>query len=204
MKVNVLNRPYGEFPWMDMPEVANENWFNAHNGYGDMADLEAATLEDAQAFFRPFTLPRTRRWWSSATSRPETRRTRESATSGRSRPRRLSGRPDPRAAAAGGAALQPDRQAGHATGPGFSYHTPAYHAGVLRHGAPRPNPRSRRLLPAAPGTRPERAHRCRGWRGSTSWATCSTTADPMLCDGSPLRSTSREVSTDDDPRASTR
>ena len=42
VKVNVLNQPYGGFPWLDMPQYANENWYNAHNFYGDLADLEAA------------------------------------------------------------------------------------------------------------------------------------------------------------------
>jgi predicted Zn-dependent peptidase len=57
VKVNVLNRPYGGFPWLDMPQVANENWFNAHNFYGDLKDLDAATLKDAEAFFRSFYSP---------------------------------------------------------------------------------------------------------------------------------------------------
>ena len=34
VKVNVLNQPYGGFPWLDMPQYANENWYNAHNFYG--------------------------------------------------------------------------------------------------------------------------------------------------------------------------
>lgn len=51
VKVNVLNAPYGGFPWLDMPQYANENWYNAHNFYGDLEDLDAATLEDVQAFF---------------------------------------------------------------------------------------------------------------------------------------------------------
>ncbi|MGE5716324.1 MAG: M16 family metallopeptidase [Acidobacteriota bacterium] len=57
VKVNVLNRPYGGFPWLDMPQVANENWYNAHNFYGDLKDLDAATLKDAEAFFRAFYMP---------------------------------------------------------------------------------------------------------------------------------------------------
>jgi predicted Zn-dependent peptidase len=57
VKVNVLNRPYGGFPWLDMPQVANENWFNAHNFYGDLKDLDAATLKDAEAFFKAFYSP---------------------------------------------------------------------------------------------------------------------------------------------------
>jgi zinc protease len=50
VKVNVMNQPYGGFPWLDLPQAANSNWFNAHNFYGDLKDLEAATLEDVQSF----------------------------------------------------------------------------------------------------------------------------------------------------------
>src|SRR5215475_2763305 len=42
VKVNVLNRPYGAFPWLQMPQHANTNWYNAHNFYGDLHDFEAA------------------------------------------------------------------------------------------------------------------------------------------------------------------
>ena len=57
VKVNVLNQPYGGFPWLDMPQVANENWYNAHNFYGDLAHLDAATLKDVEAFFKTFYAP---------------------------------------------------------------------------------------------------------------------------------------------------
>lgn len=57
VKVNVLNQPYGGFPWLDLPQLANENWFNAHNFYGDLEDLDAATLEDVQQFFEDFYAP---------------------------------------------------------------------------------------------------------------------------------------------------
>ncbi|ABS24301.1 pitrilysin family protein [Anaeromyxobacter sp. Fw109-5] len=57
VKVNVLNRPYGGFPWLDLPQVANENWYNAHNFYGDLADLEAATLADVRRFFETYYAP---------------------------------------------------------------------------------------------------------------------------------------------------
>ena len=57
VKVNVLNQPYGGFPWLDMPQYANENWYNAHNFYGDLEDLEAATLEDVQKFFDTYYSP---------------------------------------------------------------------------------------------------------------------------------------------------
>ena len=36
VKVNVLNQPYGGFPWLDLPQFANTNWYNAHNFYGDL------------------------------------------------------------------------------------------------------------------------------------------------------------------------
>jgi len=57
VKVNVLNQPYGGFPWLDMPQYANSNWHNAHNFYGDLEDLEAATLEDVRSFFKRFYAP---------------------------------------------------------------------------------------------------------------------------------------------------
>ena len=57
VKVNVLNQPYGGFPWLDLPQLANENWANAHNFYGDLAELDAATLEDVDAFFKKYYAP---------------------------------------------------------------------------------------------------------------------------------------------------
>jgi predicted Zn-dependent peptidase len=57
IRVNVLNRPYGGFPWIHMPPVLYESFANAHNGYGDFVDLESATLEDAQGFFDRYYAP---------------------------------------------------------------------------------------------------------------------------------------------------
>jgi len=57
VKVNVLNRPYGGFPWLDMPQYANTNWYNAHNFYGDLKDIEAANLPDVQQFFKTYYAP---------------------------------------------------------------------------------------------------------------------------------------------------
>ncbi|HLG53509.1 MAG TPA: pitrilysin family protein, partial [Steroidobacteraceae bacterium] len=54
---NVLNQPYGGFPWLSMPQLANENWYNAHNFYGELGDIDAATLGDAQAFFDTYYSP---------------------------------------------------------------------------------------------------------------------------------------------------
>ena len=57
VKVNVLNRPYGGFPWLDMPQYANENWYNAHNFYGDLKDLDSANLDDVKKFFETYYAP---------------------------------------------------------------------------------------------------------------------------------------------------
>ncbi len=57
VKVNVLNQPYGGFPWIDLPMAANQNWYNAHNFYGDLAHLDAATLDDVRSFFKTFYAP---------------------------------------------------------------------------------------------------------------------------------------------------
>jgi len=57
VRVNVMNQPYGGFPWLDMPPVAFRNWANAHNFYGDFADLDAASLTDVQNFFRTYYVP---------------------------------------------------------------------------------------------------------------------------------------------------
>jgi predicted Zn-dependent peptidase len=57
VKVNVLNQPYGGFPWIDLPMAANQNWYNAHNFYGDLAHLDAATLDDVRTFFKTFYAP---------------------------------------------------------------------------------------------------------------------------------------------------
>jgi predicted Zn-dependent peptidase len=57
VKVNVLDQPYGAFPWIDLPMAAFTNWYNSHNFYGDLKDIEAATLDDAKAFFTKYYTP---------------------------------------------------------------------------------------------------------------------------------------------------
>src|SRR5438046_7682335 len=57
VRVNVLNQPYGGFPWLDLPQAANTNSYNAHNFYGDLADLDAATLGDSRSFFKTYYAP---------------------------------------------------------------------------------------------------------------------------------------------------
>ncbi len=57
VKVNVLNAPYGGFPWIDLPMAANSNWYNAHNFYGDLTDIEAAKLDEVQKFHATYYAP---------------------------------------------------------------------------------------------------------------------------------------------------
>jgi len=57
IQVNVLNRAYGGFPWILLPPVAFRTFANSHNGYGDVSELQAATLEDAQRFFDRYYAP---------------------------------------------------------------------------------------------------------------------------------------------------
>jgi len=52
-----LNQPYGGFPWILLPSVAFETFPNAHNGYGDFAHLEEATVEEAREFYRDYYAP---------------------------------------------------------------------------------------------------------------------------------------------------
>jgi len=51
IRVNVLNRPYGGFPWLKLPPVMFSTFANAHDGYGSFGDLDSATVDDAKAFF---------------------------------------------------------------------------------------------------------------------------------------------------------
>jgi zinc protease len=57
IRLNVLNRPYGGFPWILLPPVLYDTYPNAHNGYGDFTDLEQADLDDAAAFFDAYYAP---------------------------------------------------------------------------------------------------------------------------------------------------
>jgi predicted Zn-dependent peptidase len=57
VRVNVLNQPHGGFDWIEIWQRANTNWANAHNFYGDLADLEAATVEDVRSFFKTYYAP---------------------------------------------------------------------------------------------------------------------------------------------------
>jgi len=57
IRVNVMNRPYGGFPWILLPPVLFTSFPNAHNGYGDFSELESATLDDARNFFERYYAP---------------------------------------------------------------------------------------------------------------------------------------------------
>ncbi|GAB1694314.1 M16 family metallopeptidase [Krasilnikovia sp. M28-CT-15] len=54
IRVNVLNRPYGGFPWLKLPPVMFSTFPNEHDGYGSFEDLESATVADAQEFFQRY------------------------------------------------------------------------------------------------------------------------------------------------------
>jgi predicted Zn-dependent peptidase len=51
IRVNVLNRPYGGFPWLKLPPIMFDTYPNAHDGYGSFDDLESATVAEAADFF---------------------------------------------------------------------------------------------------------------------------------------------------------
>jgi zinc protease len=57
VKETILNAAYGGFPWVDLPQYANSNWQNAHNFRGDLADIEAATIDDVRGFFKSHYAP---------------------------------------------------------------------------------------------------------------------------------------------------
>jgi len=57
IRVNVLNAPYGGFPWIYLPAVLFDTFANSHNGYGGFEDLESATTDDAKDFFKRYYAP---------------------------------------------------------------------------------------------------------------------------------------------------
>ena len=57
IRVNVLNQPYGGFPWLDLPPLLFTTFANSHNGYGSFEDLETATVDDARRFFDSYYAP---------------------------------------------------------------------------------------------------------------------------------------------------
>ena len=57
VRVNVLNQPYGLFYAIDLPGKAFDRFPNAHNFYGDFKDLDAAKIQDVEAFFKHYYAP---------------------------------------------------------------------------------------------------------------------------------------------------
>jgi predicted Zn-dependent peptidase len=54
---NIFNRPYGRFPWIDLPAAVFSSFANTHNGYGDIDGLRAATLPQCEQFFDRYYCP---------------------------------------------------------------------------------------------------------------------------------------------------
>ena len=57
IRLNVLSRPYGGFPWITLPPVLFDTFANAHDGYGAFEDLQAATVSDCADFFEQYYTP---------------------------------------------------------------------------------------------------------------------------------------------------
>lgn len=57
IRLNILNRAYGGFPWIPLPALLYRTYPNAHNGYGNFADLDSATTEEAADFYRTYYVP---------------------------------------------------------------------------------------------------------------------------------------------------
>jgi zinc protease len=57
VRVNVLNQPYQFFEWIELWKNAFTNWNNSHNGYGELSEINAATIEDVRTFFKTYYAP---------------------------------------------------------------------------------------------------------------------------------------------------
>ncbi len=57
IRFNVQDDPYGMFEWQELPALLFDRWGNAHDGYGDFTDLDAATTDDVRSFFDTFYRP---------------------------------------------------------------------------------------------------------------------------------------------------
>ena len=72
VKVNVLNQPYGSFPWIDLPMAANENWYNAHNFYGDLRISTRRRWKTSRVLQDLLRAEQRRRWSSTGDFDPPT------------------------------------------------------------------------------------------------------------------------------------
>jgi zinc protease len=68
VRVNVMSQPYGGFSWLWLSQYAFTTYANSHNFYGEFADLEAATVADAKAFWSGNSSWTRRKRWCTATS----------------------------------------------------------------------------------------------------------------------------------------
>src|SRR5512138_2488737 len=57
VRVNVLNQPYQLFEWIELWKNAFTNWNNSHNGYGELNEINAATIDDVRSFFKTYYAP---------------------------------------------------------------------------------------------------------------------------------------------------
>jgi zinc protease len=57
VRVNVLNQPYQFFEWIELWKNAFTNWNNSHNGYGELDEINAATIADVRNFFKTYYAP---------------------------------------------------------------------------------------------------------------------------------------------------
>jgi len=56
-RLKIENQPYSRFLSVELSARAFENWHNGHNFWGDMEDLDAATVESALDFYRTYYAP---------------------------------------------------------------------------------------------------------------------------------------------------
>src|SRR3954453_1340585 len=57
IRVNVVNQPFGGFPWITLPPVMFTTFANAHNGYVSFGGLGAAPVDQASEFFDRYYAP---------------------------------------------------------------------------------------------------------------------------------------------------
>lgn len=57
IRVNVLNQPYQNFEFAHLWGNAFQNFANSHDGYGDLHDVNAATIDDVRSFFKTYYAP---------------------------------------------------------------------------------------------------------------------------------------------------
>nr|WP_275675813.1 pitrilysin family protein [Streptomyces sp. MUM 2J] len=57
IRLNLMNKPYGGFPWTVLPSVLFSEFHNTHNGYGDFSALEKVSVADCEEFFETYYAP---------------------------------------------------------------------------------------------------------------------------------------------------